>query len=74
MKRAGQWSSTCIPIQGGHESPVCSIQVKGVYSEVETYRITMWKRIMNDILWLVIFLVGWIALQRFVLPRMGVPT
>jgi hypothetical protein len=29
---------------------------------------------MNDALLLVLFLVGWLVLQRIVLPRLGVPT
>ena len=34
----------------------------------------MWKRLMHDILWMVVFLAAWITLQRFVLPRLGVST
>jgi hypothetical protein len=29
---------------------------------------------MNDILLILLFLVGWFALQRWILPRLGVPT
>ncbi len=29
---------------------------------------------MNDFVWLALLLVGWFVLQRWVLPRMGVPT
>ncbi len=29
---------------------------------------------MNDAMLLVLFLVGWLVLQRIVLPRLGVPT
>ena len=29
---------------------------------------------MNDLLKLVLFLAGWIVLQRWLLPRLGVPT
>ena len=29
---------------------------------------------MNDSLWMVVILVAWIVLQRFVLPRLGVST
>ncbi len=29
---------------------------------------------MNDLLWLLIVLVIWLALNRWVLPKMGVPT
>ena len=29
---------------------------------------------MSDILFLVLFLVGWMLLQRVLLPKLGVPT
>ena len=29
---------------------------------------------MGDVAYLVLFVVGWIVLQRFVLPKLGVPT
>ena len=29
---------------------------------------------MNDFLLVVLFLVGWVALQRWILPRLGVQT
>ena len=29
---------------------------------------------MNEFLFLVLFMVAWIALQRWVLPRLGIPT
>ncbi len=29
---------------------------------------------MHSIIWLIIFIVGWFILQRYVLPRFGVPT
>jgi hypothetical protein len=29
---------------------------------------------MNDILFFALLVVGWFALQRWILPRMGVPT
>ncbi len=29
---------------------------------------------MNSIIWLIIFLVAWIVLQRWILPRFGVST
>ena len=30
--------------------------------------------VMNSLIWLIVFLAGWIVLQRWVLPRFGVPT
>ncbi len=29
---------------------------------------------MHSFIWLIIFIVGWFILQRYVLPRFGVPT
>jgi len=29
---------------------------------------------MSDVAYLVLFVVGWIVLQRFLLPKLGVPT
>ena len=29
---------------------------------------------MNDVLLMVLFLIGWFVLQRVVLPKLGVPT
>jgi hypothetical protein len=29
---------------------------------------------MNEFLFFVLFMVAWIALQRWVLPRLGIPT
>jgi hypothetical protein len=29
---------------------------------------------MNSFIWLIIFLVVWIVIQKWVLPRFGVPT
>ena len=29
---------------------------------------------MSDVVWLLLILGGWVALQKFVLPRLGVPT
>jgi hypothetical protein len=29
---------------------------------------------MNDYLFLVLFIIGWLVLQRIVLPKLGVPT
>jgi hypothetical protein len=29
---------------------------------------------MNDYLFIILFFVGWIVLQRVVLPKLGVPT
>ena len=29
---------------------------------------------MNDFLFLVVFVVGWLVLQRWLLPKLGVPT
>jgi hypothetical protein len=29
---------------------------------------------MNSIIWLIIFIAFWIILQRWILPRFGVPT
>ncbi len=29
---------------------------------------------MNSILWILVFFVAWIILQRWILPRFGVPT
>jgi hypothetical protein len=29
---------------------------------------------MNDVILLLLILVGWVALQRWILPRLGVPT
>ncbi len=29
---------------------------------------------MNDFAWFVLFAVGWLVLQRVILPRLGVPT
>jgi hypothetical protein len=29
---------------------------------------------MNDLLWMLLFVVAWVVLQRWILPRMGVQT
>ena len=29
---------------------------------------------MSDLLWILLFLVAWVVLQRWILPRMGVQT
>lgn len=29
---------------------------------------------MNDTLFIVVFVIGWLVLQRWLLPRLGVPT
>jgi hypothetical protein len=29
---------------------------------------------MSDVVWLLLILGGWVVLQHFVLPRLGVPT
>jgi hypothetical protein len=29
---------------------------------------------MGDLAYLVLFMVGWVVLQRFLLPKLGVPT
>ena len=64
-----EWSVGGNPIGRRLHLSTESITYKAILKQLN-----MWKRVMHDFLGVLVFVAVWIALQRFVLPRLGVST